>query len=587
MSANVTSRVFKGGGRAPVVKAETPVPATASTAATDAGSSSDGGIGVYKIVRPLLNPKHLLQEHIDSSALRPNIDAYSSNIHGNGFALDPAFDFNADDIDERVDDAMAIDKGGQWGADEPIAAPEVIAAKIAELKLATRRQAARAQLFFKNACSTKSWTDLIMGLRQDLEIIGYAFLEVRRDVQNRISGFAPVRPQDFVALKSTQLIEVEIPYARSPLSWDLRTEDRYGHLWGQCDSSDMVKTVFKPFGDPRVISSKTTVTYASLAELQAAEPGVRAATELVQFCIPHAATSFFGLPRWIGATMAVQGSRKAELINASYFDNKSVPPLAILVSGGSITPEAVTRIESFVEDELVGVENFHKILVIEAEPASDPMSPLNSGKVRIELVPLTAAQHDDGLFMKYIAKCRDMVGESFRNPRIVRGDIDGINRATALAALAFAESHVYGPLREGFDWWVNTAIMSALGLSLVRYRTQSPVATDLDTAMAVAELTKANVLVPGEGRGFAARVFNTPLVTITEPWTKKPMPLTLAEALTAGTGDVERRSEGVVGTAQSQKQIGELLGEPEVVTLRLPGPLSRYFIPDPAQQDES
>lgn len=589
MSGNVNVRTF-GRKKELVAKADTAVPAATSTAVTDPGTSSDGSFGDYKIIRPKLNAKNLVQMHIDSGALRPNIDAYAVNIHGYGFALDPVFDFAAADVDMHVDDALAIDASGQWGVDPPPTPDDVLTAKVEQLELSTRRQIGKANLFFKNACSAKSWTEMVMQMRVDQETVGYTFLEVRRDVQGRISGFAPVRPQDFVALKSTKLIEVKIPYARSPLSWDTRTEDRYGHLWGQLDSSGLPKTIFKPFGDPRVISSRSSATFATVAELNAAEPGVRAATELVLFCIPHLSTSFFGVPRWIGATMSVQGSHDAELVNALYFDSKSVPPLAVLVSGGSLTPEAVTRIESYIEDELQGVENWHKILVIEAEPADNAMSPLNSGKVRIELVPLTAAQHDDGLFQKYIANAAKTIGENFRNPKIVRGDIDGVNRATALAALAFAEHQVYAPLREGFDWWVNTFVMSELGLSLVRYRTQSPVSTDLDTAMAVAELTKANVLVPGDGREMAGTIFNKRFRTITEQWTKQPMPLTLAEELTSGTGDSERRTEGAVGAAQAQDRVRKQfddLADRDVVTLRLPGPLSRYLITDTDTDENS
>jgi capsid portal protein len=528
-------------------------PASAPTSTTE--WSTDGGkLSDYAVVRPCINPEVLQVEHINSNSLRQNVDAYSTNIHGYGHQLEPVIDFESENVSEQVVTQYELDQAGLWGT-PPEISPNQIPQEVENLKSQTRRELARANLFFSSlACSDSSWTKLTRLLRQDLEILGFALLEVRRDTNGRLAGFALPRSHKFVALDTTETVEVRVPYRKSAYGWGTRLEDRLGNLWALTDASGQPKKVFKNTGDPRVISSKTAKTYSSEAELEREEPGVRPATEVVCFRIDHALDHRFGIPRWFGVYKGVQGSRLAESVNLNYFNNKSVPPLALLVSGGSISEDAKARIESYIEDEIKGVENFHKILIIEAmDQRAGAGDPFNSGKIKVELVPLTKAQHDDGLFQKYIASSRDMVGEAMRNPRIVRGDIDGINRATAVAALSFAEGQVYAPLREEFDWWVNNFVLYELGCSAIIYRTQSPIATDLETATAIEGLTKANVLVPGEARKFVERVFNTRLSTISAEWTKQPMPLTLTELLAGGgstSGEGERQGIGPASAAR-------------------------------------
>ena len=71
-----------------------------------------------------------------------------------------------------------------------------------------------------------------------------------------------------------------------------------------------------------------------------------------------------------GRCSPVLGSRQMEEVNFLYFENKSVPPLALLVSGGRLSEASVPRIERFIEENLKGKNNFHKMLILEAEGGS-------------------------------------------------------------------------------------------------------------------------------------------------------------------------------------------------------------------------
>ena len=97
------------------------------------------------------------------------------------------------------------------------------------------------------------------------------------------------------------------------------------------DSQSTECVYFKSFGDPRVISRSTGRVFSDIAALKAAKPDDGPATELLHFAI-HSPRSPYGVPRWVGTLLCVLGSRQMEEVNFLYFENKSVPPMALLLS---------------------------------------------------------------------------------------------------------------------------------------------------------------------------------------------------------------------------------------------------------------
>lgn len=596
-------------------------------------------------IEPPYPPDALVREWENSNVLRQNVDAYAQNIDGFGWRFEPTFDFQDDDIDEQVADAVFLDMKTQalrQGVDFDenfVPTPEMIEETKRKIQIRMRRELAQVNLFFGFCCADRSFTELRKDSRLDQEVLGHSWWEALRDQSGKLAAFSYVPSFTIraVSLADTDVVEREMPVKRSPLRWGKRRQIVRARRWVQVipnapsrpgsDGAGPQTIYFKEFGDPRLVSNISGAVYPDIETMRDKEPEARPATELIQFRIHTPRSGSYGVPRWIGNLKSVVGSRQAESINLAYFDNKSVPPLALLVSGGSLTEEAVNRIEDYVENEIKGEENFHKILIIEAEPAGDAMDPLNSGKVRVELVPLTKAIHNDALFMNYIRSGRDWISESFRNPKVVRGATDQINRATAEAAIDLAESQVYGPERQAFDWWINRFVMSDLGILFWEFRSNSPVHTDLDAAKAIHDLTKVGLLTPREGRRLASRVFNIDLRRIDAQWVNQPLQLTLAGILMSednpdavgngGTGTPQRAVEGMMsGSAKRMLRVirearknGEdpvsavedLLAlraqaldeerraaidahardkEAEIVTLKVPGSIDRYFTRD-------
>lgn len=508
----------------------------------------------------------LLMEH--SNSLRQNVDAYATNIDGFGHRFEPAIDFDADDADRRVADCIYLERvaARDRGEIDAGAALDPTADEVATLKRdlqqLARIERARLESFFDFCCFDHSFVDLRRRTRQDLEVCGNAFWEVLRDARGEVARLVYV-PSFTVRLLPLDRspTEVEDRIRVSPVSFDTVTVRHRLRRYVQIQGTDRV--FFKSFGDPRVVSRCTGQVFDSVEAIIEADVSDGAATELIHFAI-HSPRSPYGVPRWVGALLSVLGSRQMEEVNFLYFENKSVPPLALLVSGGRLSEASVPRIERFIEENLKGKANFHKVLILEAEGsgASD------QARAKIELRPLTDAQQQDALFQVYDERNIDKVGGTFRLPKLLRGESKDFNRATAESALRFAEDQVFQPERDEFDFLMNRRLLADMGIRFWRFRSQTPVTRDPERMTEMVEkLVRVGVLTPEEGRALAGDIFNREFRKIGDDWTKRPITLTLA-GIQTGVEDLRARS--AKGTlADDARALVRLRGELEAEEERL------------------
>lgn len=474
----------------------------------------------------------------NSNSLRQNIDAYVTNVDAFGHRFEPVIDLDASDADQRIANAIYIERlklkeDPRRNADaaiqalEPIPTAEEIAQRKKEVAGLMRMEKSRLENFFDFACVDISFVTLRRRMRQDIEVLGNGYWEVLRNGGGEIVQFVYV-PGFTVRLLPLDptLVDVDVKTKISELTFDAVKMRRRFRRYVQVLEASTV--FFKEFGDPRIVSRKNGTVFSSVDDLVAADPSDGPATELIHFKL-HNPRSAYGTPRWIGNLLAVLGSRQAEEVNFLYFENKSVPPLAVLVSGGRLSAQSIPRIEDFIENHIRGKRNFHKILILEAEPAGGGSGLEHTGRLKIELRPLMGAQHSDALFQNYDERNIDKVGQSFRLPRLLRGDIRDFNRSTADAALNFAEMQVFQPEREEFDFVINRKVLSDMGIRFWRFRSNAPVTRDPATMSEIVRgLVNANILTPEEGRQLAGDVFNREFKKISAPWVKQPVQLTLA-----------------------------------------------------------
>jgi len=489
-------------------------------------ASEDNRIAVGRLLEPPYDPLALctLLEH--SNALRQNVDAYCTNIDGFGHRFEPAFDLSADDADGRIAECMLIERladSREEGASVPDPTPEEITTRKAELVRLARVERAQLESFFSQCALDQSFVQLRRATRFDLEVTGNAYWEVLRNNRGEIARlvYVPSHTMRLMPL-DTEAVEVEEPFRISPVTVGKEAVVRRFRKFAQVQLGATV--CFKQLGDPRVVSRRTGAVATSTEALRA--DGDVPATEILHFAI-HSPGSAYGVPRWIGAMLSVLGSREMEEVNYTYFQNKSVPPLALLVSGGRLAEGTAARVERFLEENIKGKRNFHRVLVVEAETQGTQAS--GDGRARIEMQPLTDAQQKDALFANYDERNIDKVGSSFRLPRLLRGDSREMNRSTSESALRFAEDQVFAPERDEFDYVINRRLLGAMGVRFWRFRSQTPVTRDPERMTAMVEkLVRVGVLTPEEGRVLAGDIFNRELPKLNADWTKRPITLTLA-----------------------------------------------------------
>jgi PBSX family phage portal protein len=543
-------------------------------------------------VTPPLDPVSLAHLFEMSGSLRSNIDAYSVNIDSFGHRFEPVIDLEADDAFDKVKLAMVqermlgLDSNGNPvgvtdtdvekvlslvgkgvsgyqhgdrvddpGTDLPEPTDAEVEARMASLRREMIRERLAVDKFFKFCTVDESFEKLRVITRQDLEATGNAYWEVLRNGENEIVQFNHA-PGSSVRLMpcehNPQKVEMDvratlITPSKEPVYKRFRKYVQVAQ--GAIRGNNLVW--FKEFGDPRIYSHLTGREYDTREALKREEPEASPATELIHFKI-HNSRSVYGMPRWVSEMLAVIGSRHADEINLAYFENKSVPPMAILVSGGRLVQDDVTRLENYVKNEIRGKRNFHKIMILQAESGDNATPGLSTGRCKIELKPLTDAQNDDAQFMQYKEKNTDAIGSVFRLPRLLRGDARDFNRATAQTSLEFTEQQVFGPLRKDFDYFINRCLMPVLGINYWMFRSKGPDFSDPTKMLeAVNEAAKASYLTPEELRDLAGRGFNVDFAKLDQDWVTRPIQLTLGGITTGqvAPGDASASKEPKPGGA--------------------------------------
>ncbi len=307
---------------------------------------------------------------------------------------------------------------------------------------------------------------------------------------------------------------------------------------------------FKEFGDPRIMDAETgaraAVTRSPEGKVTLITPVVEPefefdvkkfeagkmilATEILHFANYQAGRTLpYGSPRWIGTLLSIMGSRASEEVNYLYFENKTVPPGMILVSGGKLSNESVNRITNHIKENVKGKGNYHSIMVIEADNGpQNPQLPNKTQAPRIQWVPMTDQQQTDALFQNYDQNNIDKVIGSFRFWSGYVSRTKEINVATAEVARQISEEQVFQPEREDFDSVINRTILIEMGINYWEHKSKGP---QLASPKAIAEiLTLVKPFLTGEeGREICKTIFGKEFTALKADWLQKPMELVIAE----------------------------------------------------------
>jgi PBSX family phage portal protein len=491
---------------------------------------------IQGLLDPPFDLKKLSLIYEMSGALQQHIEAVTTNVDQFGWRYDPALKFDDPDIDAKIAEAMfceKIDEATKLIDIKPPTAAQVTARKN-ELELVSKAELNKLKSFFAVCYPDGSFIDLRTKTRKNLEITGNCYWEMLRDGAGKVARIV-LAPVCYIRLtpidSEPTIIQDRVPV--SDTTWKEVPQKKFFRRFAEVGNDQKkVKAYFKEFGDPRVVSRLTGRVFESLEKMMAdkdIKPEDGPATELFHLKNYSPISDPYGVPRWIGNLPAVLGSRELDEVNLGYFENKTVPPLALLVAGGRLSKGVVPRIEEFIEQNLKGRKNFHKILILEAEGQKNAAG-MNIIPT-VKFVPLREAQQQDGLFQKYDEANWAKIGSSFRLPRLLVGKDDHINRATADASLQFAEEQVFEPMRNFFDDMINRKIFADLNITFWKFKSNTPITRNPELLSdVIKKLSDSGVITPGEARTIAADIFNRALPRIDVLWTQQPFKLTLAEA---------------------------------------------------------
>lgn len=481
--------------------------------------------GYDNIIEPPYDKALLIRTIDRSDVLSSSIEAFVDSVEGFGYRLEPIINIDSEDGIEEFRMHLEEKKG------EDVSDTE-LKKEIKKFKMQMRQQKKKVEFFLKNAPRSDdgfpiSFQQLQIKKRSDKEKTGEYYVEVVRD-KDKIVTMNHV-PSAYIkkTIVDTERTSVQVYVQDTDFTLKKRKEYRFFRRYIQTDRFCQSVVWFKEFGDPRVFSSKTGLLFKSEEDLSKAEPGVPAATELLHGKIFHALTPY-GQPRWVTNVPGAIGKRKAEIVNADFFDNKAIPPQIIMVSGGSLASDAEQKIKDHLEG-LKGTENFHKVLVLEAIPFNAGLPGQTPHRVQLEVKSLMDKMQSDALFLNYKNYNDKMIPERWRMPGLLLGRSGDYTRATAKEAYKNFEETVATPEREVEDQVINQVIFPEIGVSLWKYVTNGREITDPEDMSKLIETSMKNgALTPAEARPIMEKAFNIELPPLTGEWAQYPVDVYVA-----------------------------------------------------------
>ena len=169
------------------------------------------------------------------------------------------------------------------------------------------------------------------------------------------------------------------------------------------------------------------------------------ATEIIHFTVVPDAHTPYGVPRWVNQIPSVLGSRKAEEFNLEFFDNGGVPPVLILLQGGTLQAETRKALQAMTSGEA------RRTTACRCWRSSPRRRADSRPRRRASRSNASARTAGEAMFEKYDERCEERVRRSFRMPPIFVGQSKDYNFATAFASYVVAEAQVFKPERDGFD----------------------------------------------------------------------------------------------------------------------------------------
>lgn len=452
------------------------------------GEAADG-VG---IIEPPYDLAILSSMRENNNAITPMVDAYKTNIAGFGFKLQYNIDVNSKDTD-----AGSVEQA--------------------------KKDWVLLDNFYKYCNYDQSFTEIIQKMVDDKEYVGFGVLEVLNTVAGIPAGFEhiPAHTLKITLLDSTpQIVRLETVDAEGKKR-TIPFQKKFRKFKQEIDNTVVW---FKEFGDPRKMNKSTGEFMDEKGKL---DPELEA-SGLIMFsnAVPY---TIYGLPRWIGNILGMQGSRRSEELNYRYFSKGRHIPLAILVKNGSLTETSMDVLKGYVNN-VEGVENAFGYLVLEAIGYDDEenLDSSKANKTDIDIKPLVDAMQTDGLFQQYDKDNRDKLRESMRLAPIYTGASKDYTRATADVAKAITEEQVFQPERKKIADRINRLVNQSLGVKYVDMVLNGPDITNKKELADTIEIyNKSGAITPNMVNQAVSNLLGQEFEPVSDAWANLPINLVL------------------------------------------------------------
>ncbi len=407
-----------------VIEFEDAVPLRKEGVETDTDSEFLNSVnrGTGLVVAPPYNLKLLAKLTELSTELHPNIEARVTNVCGFGYQL-KTFPMTEDELVKYANEIQEE----RWRLEE----------------------------FFDTIHPTLSLNDIRARVLYDKHSTGNGYLELIHDQDDNLIAVSHIKSQFIYMLERDETPSfIKVPYIRRK---DFKVDyklHRYRFRRYVLESYAGGAIYFKEAGDKRQLHKKTG-EYAKAGEII---PFEDRATSLLHSLV-YNPNSVYGVPHWIGASVAIAGSREAEEINYNSISNNMVPSMFIIVENGALTAASAQRLRQYVEKRATSNKNRSSMIILEGESLNE--GGLDSGKFNIKIEPVSTSQQNDELYQQYDKNNSERVRGMMRHSVIFLGKGENINKSTATVLKQTTDEQVFAPERTKEDAKFNRFIMMA------------------------------------------------------------------------------------------------------------------------------
>lgn len=354
-------------------------------------------------------------------------------------------------------------------------------------------------------CDTKEIFEKIIGAR---ETYGIAYLEVLRNALGEVVQIEFIEnvPSMEKSIESDDVFEIEY-YFNGKIHKRKKKFRRYRQTVNG-------KTVyFKEFGDKRIMDKTTGEYVKKLEESQRAN-------EILEFKLGEKP---YGQVRWIGQILNIDGSRKAENLNNNYFENGRHTPMAVIISGGTLTDESFDKLQHYMND-IKGEAGQHSFLLLEAEKNENSTGMEGDTEPKIEIKSLADILQHDELFQDYIDNNRRKEQSSFRLPDLYVGYTTDFNRATAQTVMEVTEKQTFQTERQSLAWILNNKLLKDYNFKYVEAYFKGPDITNPDDLYKILTIVNnAGGLTPNKAKEIGYKTLGETSDDFESEWANIPL----------------------------------------------------------------